>query len=176
MAFLAIDGAGAPGNSDFQQAIGALYSIAYTAKFTLKKTNAQTYKLPPLEGLYATEGQIGVDPEAPDRMRWTLMIMQPPPVSRQLVEVASAEAARKRPELPISNVRYEQFAEGLCAQVLHVGPYTDEAPTIALLHSFILEQGLMPRGQHHEIYLGDPRRSAPERLKTIIRHPVQRPT
>jgi hypothetical protein len=174
--FLAIDGAGAPGNSDFQQAIGALYSIAYTAKFTLKKTGAGASKLPPLEGLYTTEGQTGVDPEAPDRMRWTLMIMQPPPVSRRLVEQASAEVSRKRPELPIADVRFEQFAEGLSAQVLHIGPYAREAPTIALLHSFILDQGLMPRGLHHEIYLGDPRRSAPERLKTIIRHPVERPT
>lgn len=93
-----------------------------------------------------------------------------------LAKQASAEAAYKRPELPIAHVRFEQFAEGLSAQVLHVGPYANEAPTIALLHSFILEQGLIPRGLHHEIYLGDPRRSAPERLKTIIRHPVERPT
>jgi hypothetical protein len=176
MAFLAIDGTGAPGNNDFQQAIGALYSIAYTAKFILKKTSAETCKLPPLEGLYATEGQTTVDPETLDRMQWTLMIMQPALLSRRLVEEASVEAALKRPQLPIARVRFEEFAEGLSAQLLHVGPYANEAPAIALLHTFILEQGLIPRGLHHEIYLGDPRRSAPERLRTIIRHPVERPT
>jgi len=175
MMFLAIGGAGAPGDADFQHAIGALYSVAYTAKFTLKKSGGGTYKLPPLEGLYDAEAQTSFGPQAFDRVRWTLMIMQPPPVSRELIERASAEAARKHPELPIADVGFEEFAEGLCAQVLHVGPYGDEGPTAAALHRFIVEHGSVPRGLHHEIYLGDPRRSAPERLRTILRQPVERP-
>jgi hypothetical protein len=171
--FLAVDGVGAPGSRTFQDAIGALFSVAYTAKFALKKAGGPTYRLPPLEGLYATEDGAEVDPDAPDRMRWTLMIMQPPAVSRELVERAAEEAARKRPELPVREVRFEELAEGLSAQILHVGAYADEAPTIARLDAFVAEQGLVPRGRHHEIYLGDPRRSAPERLKTILRRPVR---
>jgi hypothetical protein len=171
--FLAVDGRGSPGGDAFRDAVGALYSIAYTAKFALKTAGAPNVKVPPLEGLFSTGDADAVfDTAARERLRWTLMLRLPEPIDDTAVESARVEAARKRDLPALHEVRVERFDEGLSAQVLHVGPYAAENATVALLLEFIRAQGLEPRGRHHEIYLGDPRRAAPERLKTIIRQPV----
>jgi hypothetical protein len=104
---------------------------------------------------------------------WTMVIMQPDEVTADVLADAKARAAAKVPATALGRLRLERFAEGLAAQVLHVGPYSAEGPTIASLHGFIAEQGRELAGKHHEIYLGDPRRSAPEKLKTIIRQPMR---
>ena len=178
LAFLMADGRGDPSTSEaYPQAVEALYGVAYTLKFTLKKTDPERdFKVGPLEGLW------WVDDNAPtmeellrdrDTWKWTMMIAVPDAVTA--AEVAAAgDAARRRRELPAaSRVRLERFAEGLAAQIMHLGPYAEEAPTIEQLHAFIAEQGYQLRGRHHEIYLGDPRRTTPARLKTVLRHPVR---
>jgi len=177
LSFLMIDGRGDPNSSEaYQDALGALYGIAYTLKFTLKKAEPERdFKVAPLEGLW------WADTEAPsmdalqadrDSWNWTMMIAVPDGVTAAEVAAAAEAAARRRPLPAAGRVRLERVAEGLAAQIMHVGPYSAEAPTIARLHAFVDAEGYELRGRHHEIYLGDPRRTAPERLKTVIRHPV----
>jgi len=108
-----------------------------------------------------------------DRWRWQAMIMQPDPIDADMVATARAQARAKKPVPGLERLRYQRWAEGRCAQLLHVGPYASEEPSIARLHQAIAAAGYRPRGRHHEIYLGDPRRSAPEKLRTILRHPVE---
>ena len=170
--FLAIDGKGRPGDETFQEAIAALFSIAYMAKFTLKKAAGENVKVPPLEGLYSGIGLESFDEVARQPLEWTLMLRLPEPIDDALVERARADARRKHPLAALDSVRIEHFAEGACVQALHVGPYATEPVTVDLMREFIRSQGLEPRGRHHEIYLGDPRRVKPERLKTILRQPV----
>jgi hypothetical protein len=177
LSFLMIDGRGDPNSSEaYQDALGALYGIAYTLKFTLKKSDSERdFKVAPLEGLW------WADAEAPsmadlqadrDAWNWTMMIAVPDPVTAAELAAAVGAAARRRPLPAVGKVRLERVAEGLAAQIMHVGPYSAEAPTIARLHAFVDAEGYELRGRHHEIYLGDPRRTAPERLKTVVRHPV----
>jgi hypothetical protein len=171
MRFLMVDGTGNPNEpGDFQNAIQALYSLSYGAKFALKKQGVE-FKVSPLEGLWGSAG--GLNPNQKADWKWTAMIMQPAEVTPTVLEKVRAEALRKKPLPALSRVRLEQFREGLAAQVMHLGPYSAEAPTIARLHEFIEKQGFRRIGKHHEIYLGDPRRSAPERLKTLIRQPIE---
>jgi hypothetical protein len=178
LAFLMIDGHGDPNTSEpYQDAIQALYSAAYTLKFTLKKTDPERdFKVAPLEGLWWADEDAPTMAELQsdrDAWNWTMMIAVPDAVTAG--EVAAAlEAAARRRELPAAPLlRLERFDEGLAAQTMHVGPYAEEAPTIERLHDFVAAQGYELRGRHHEIYLGDPRRTAPERLKTVVRHPVR---
>jgi hypothetical protein len=177
MAFLMLDGRGDPATSEaYEAALQALYSVAYTLKFSLKKSDAERdFKVAPLEGLWwADEVAPTLDELQRDRdaWNWTMMIALPDAVTADEVAEAVRAAARKR-ELPAAPLlRLERFEEGLAAQIMHVGPYSEEAPTVALLHEFVAAQGYELRGRHHEIYLGDPRRTAPERLKTVLRHPV----
>jgi len=177
-AFLMVDGRGDPNSSEaYQQALEALYGAAYTLKFTLKKADPERdFKVAPLEGLWwADEAEPTMSDLQRDRdsWNWTMMIAVPDAVTAEEVAAAQKAAARKR-ELPATPLlRLERFAEGLAAQIMHHGPYSEEAPTIERLHAWVEEQGYELRGRHHEIYLGDPRRAAPERLKTVIRHPVR---
>jgi len=176
LAFLMVDGRGDPSSSEaYQDALDALYGIAYTLKFALKKADLErNFKVAPLEGLWwADTERPNMDELQADRnaWNWTMMIALPDGVTA--AEVAAAAAARRRQLPAASSVRLERFAEGLAAQIMHVGPYSTEAPTIERLHAFVDGQGYALRGRHHEIYLGDPRRTAPERLKTVIRHPVR---
>jgi hypothetical protein len=178
LAFLMVDGRGDPGTSEpFMDAMQALYSTAYTLKFSLKKTDpGRDFKVAPLEGLWwtdATAPSTEALQQSRDDWNWTLMIAVPDAMTPD--EVAAAlEAAAKKKDLPAARLlRLERFEEGLAAQIMHLGPYAEEAPTIARLHAFAAEQGYELRGRHHEIYLGDPRRTAPERLKTVLRHPVR---
>ena len=177
LSFLMTDGRGDPSTSEgYQQALEALYGIAYTLKFTLKKSAPERdFKVAALEGLW------WADAEAPslaelqadrDAWNWTMMIAVPDAVTAAELTAAVGAAARRRPLPAAGSVRLERVAEGLAAQIMHVGPYSAEAPTIDRLHAFVAAEGYELRGRHHEIYLGDPRRTAPERLKTVIRHPV----
>jgi len=108
-----------------------------------------------------------------DRWRWQAMIRQPDPIDAETVAAALAQVRAKKPSPGLGRLRYQHWAEGRCAQLLHVGPYAGEAPSIARLHQAIAAAGYRPRGRHHEIYLGDPRRSAPDKLRTILRHPIE---
>jgi hypothetical protein len=178
LTFLMLDGRGDPNTSEqYQDALGALYGIAYTLKFTRKKADAERdFKVAPLEGLWWADSE-RPDLEEPQTARdgwnWTMMIALPDDVTAAELAAAAEAAARRRPSPALDLARLERFDEGMAAQIMHVGPYSAEAPTIERLHAFVAEQGYELRGRHHEIYLGDPRRTAPERLKTVIRHPVR---
>ena len=176
MQYLMIDGHGKPETShEFQDAIQALYGIAYTLKFSRKKRGEDsTYKIPPLEGLWWADDnrdfEAGGNPEA---WQWTLMIAQPDFITRKEFNDAVKELVAKKPETSAAKfVRLEKWKEGPSVQVMHVGPYAEEWQTIKRLMEYAERYGVAT-GKHHEIYLGDPRRSAPEKLKTILRHPVK---
>jgi hypothetical protein len=173
LSFLMIDGHGDPNISDrYRDAVQALYGVSYTLKFALKRAGGPDYRVAPLEGLWWVEDMARFTTEDKSAWDWTAMIRQPLEVTPELVAEVAAEVAEKK-QLPATReLRLERFAEGRAAQVLHLGPYADEGPTIERLHAFIEERGCARRGKHHEIYLSDPRRTAPERLKTIIRQPV----
>jgi hypothetical protein len=171
---LMVDGTGDPGGQGFQEASGSLYSVAYTLKFTFKKERGIDYPVMALEGLWDAEDMSDYVTGKRDAWQWTLFMVLPDVVTRKDVAAALATARRKAKFPRFPDVRLERFKEGRCAQVMHIGPYAAEAPTIEALHGYIAEQGLHLRGRHHEIYLGDPRRSAPDKLKTILRQPVGR--
>jgi hypothetical protein len=178
--FLMIDGSGSPEQSErFQSAVGALYGIAYTLKFMLKKApvdDVGDFTVMPLEGLYgeAASGEqaAGFMHDDPASWSWTLMMALPDHITPELVAAATEELRRRKDPPCLDDVRFERLSEGRCVQVMYVGPYDAEVPTIERLHAFALEQGFGLCGRHHEVYLGDPRRTAPERLKTVIRQPV----
>jgi hypothetical protein len=180
MPFLMIDGTGDPTTSaEYKEALQALYGLAFTLKLLLKREQGLDYTMAPLEGLWWTPDMREFNPENKERWQWTMMIRQPEEVTSALVERAREEAQRKRPSAALERVRLESFAEGLAAQILYLGPYSMEGPTIIRLHAFIREQGGSfdgRRQKHHEIYLSNPRRTAPEKLKTIVRQPFLRPT
>lgn len=171
---LMIDGQGDPGGAVFQEAVGSLYSVAYTMKFTFKKDKAIDYPVMALEGLWWAKDPAFFMSGERDQWHWTIFIVLPDIVGEKDVDAAVAAVKKKAKFLRFPKVRYEKFAEGRAAQIMHVGPYATEAATIERLHAFVAEQGYRLRGKHHEIYLGDPRRSAPEKLRTIIRHPVEK--
>jgi hypothetical protein len=170
---LMIDGQGDPNGQSFQEAVGTLYSVAYTLKFTFKKEKAIDYPVMALEGLWCADDVADFLNEKRSAWNWTLFIVLPEIVTKEDVDRA-VEAVKKKAKFPrFPEIRFEKFHEGRAAQIMHIGPYSAEAPTIERLHKFVEEQGMKLRGRHHEIYLGDPRRSAPEKLRTIIRHPVE---
>jgi hypothetical protein len=175
MNFLMVDGMGDPISApEYTQAVEALYSVAYTLKFALKKAGGPEFGVMPLQGLWWAEDMNAFVDADRAAWQWTMMIGQPEFVTQEQVSAAVAETGHKK-ELPaLPRLRFERFDEGLCAQVMHTGPYAAEGPTIAALHAFIAQQGGALRGKHHEIYLSDPNRSAPEKMKTIIRQPLAR--
>ncbi len=175
MNFLMIDGMGDPNTSqDYRDALQALYALAYAIKFTVKKSQAVDFTVMPLEGLWWADDMLAFLNMEKDTWRWTMMIMQPSHVSCDLFEDALPQVARKKDSSPsLQKVRFESFHEGLSLQIMHIGPYATEAPTIARMHRYIAEQGYQTHGYHHEIYLGDPRRTAPDRLKTVLRQPIK---
>lgn len=177
--FLMIDGIGDPNTSTaYREAVEALYALAYRLKFTLKRHHGLDYRVMPLEGLWWMPNMAEWSVADKQKWHWTMLILQPDEVTPALVEQACAELrARKSQLTAIDRVRLDVLHEGLAAQVLHTGPYADEAPTIARLHRFIREHGYIlddPGQKHHEIYLSDPRRAAPAKMKTLIRQPVSR--
>lgn len=173
--FLMIDGKGDPNRAPvYKQAVEALYSLSYTLKFMSKKQLGQDYVVPPLEGLWWAEDMLAFIQSDKDSWEWTMMIMQPDWITPEMVAQASQEAARKKDLPALPNVRLETYHEGLSVQILHTGPYDDEAPTLRRLHQeYLPSKGLRPTGKHHEIYLSDPNRVPPEKLKTILRQPVE---
>ncbi len=172
--FLMIDGKGDPNTSqDYKDAVEALYSLAYTLKFALKKRQGIDYPVLPLEGLWWTPDPAQFSLEAKDDWLWTMLLMQPECVTSEQVETGREEMKKKKHLPALEQVRLERFLEGRAAQILHLGPYAAEAPTIARLHDFIKNNGYQMRGKHHEIYLGDSRRAAPEKLRTVIRQPIE---
>ncbi len=168
---LMVDGTGDPNGAAFQEAVGSLYGVAYTLKFAMKKERSIDYPVLGFEGLWSAEDVTDFLKGNRDRWKWTLLMVLPDAVTKKDV-AAAVDAAGKKGKLS-AEVRFERLAEGRAAQIMHIGPYSAEGPTIDLLHRFVEEQGYRLRGRHHEIYIGDPRRSAPEKLKTIIRHPVE---
>ena len=172
MRYLMIDGMGDPNTVPaYVQAIEALYAVAYTLKFTIKKGREIDYPVLPLEGLWWMDDMREFNMANKDRWCWTMMIAQPQVVSASDVKSAVSEVKKKKDPAALSLLRFESLAEGPCVQILHTGPYADEKPAIEKLHAHISALGAVPSGKHHEVYLGDPRRTAPEKLKTVLRQP-----
>lgn len=174
--YLAIDGHGDPNSSEeYAGALAALYPVAYTLKFASRRELGRDYVVMPLEGLWWADDMAAFT-VARDKSRWswTLLIMAPDWVDDAMRARAVAQVAAKGdPPQRLVDLRLQRLAEGRCVQTLHVGPYDDEGPVLARLHDEVLPaQGLRPTGRHHEIYLSDPSRTAPERLRTILRQPV----
>lgn len=176
MSFLMIDGKGDPNTAtSYQQALDALYAVAYAAKFASKNELERDYTVPPLEGLWwADDMDIFTTTSSKDDWLWTMMIMQPDWIDERIIAAAYSKAASKK-DLPALNaLRLETYDEGLSVQIMHIGSYDDEAPTIHRLHKeFLPQESLTENGKHHEIYLSDPRRVAPEKLRTVLRQPVK---
>jgi hypothetical protein len=174
MNFLMVDGEGDPNTAkSFSDAIEALYPVSYTLKFMVKKGSlAIDYSVMPLEGLWWADDISAFSTGNKDAWKWTVMIMQPEFITREMVKEAMAEVARKKKPASLPLIRFEAFNEGKAAQILYIGPFSEEGPTIEKVHEFIEENGSQRAGKHHEIYLSDPRRTSPEKLKTIIRQPM----
>ena len=171
--YLMIDGEGDPNTSThYAQAVEALFSVSYTAKFMVKKAAPERdYAVMPLEGLWWSDDQEAFVRNERSKWQWTMMILQPDFVEDELMHAALEQVRRKKALPVLDALRLERYAEGKCAQILHVGPFSAEGPTIARLHAFI-ESASALRGKHHEIYLSDIRRADPTRWKTVIRQPM----
>ncbi|MDP3898864.1 MAG: GyrI-like domain-containing protein [Mesorhizobium sp.] len=174
MQFVKIDGVGDPNISpSYKTAVEWLYSVSYALKFAAKAALAKDYVVPPLEGLWWADDPASFVARRKDEWRWTMMVMAPDFIDFAMFEAARAKAARKLGAAPDS-LRLESYAEGPSLQTMHVGSYDEEGPVLARLHGEIMpSQGLAFNGPHHEIYLGDPRKTEPARLKTILRQPVK---
>ncbi len=174
MNFLMVNGSGDPNTAqEYKDAVEALFAVSYALKFMVKREKGVDYGVLPLEGLWWTDDMTQFSTENKDIWKWTSMIMQPEYVTEDLVSKALEQVEKKKNPPALSKIRFESFHEGLSAQIMHIGPYSAEAPTIEKLHNFIRENGYELRGKHHEVYLSDPRRSTPEKLKTIIRQPMK---
>jgi hypothetical protein len=172
--FLMVDGHGDPNTADeYREAVEALYTVAYTVKFAVKRAGGTDFGVLPLEGLWWAADPAAFVTGDKSSWDWTMMIMQPEPVTADIVERARADAAAKKALPAVARMRFEQFAEGRAAQLMYTGPYADEGPAIQRLHAFVAEQGYALAGKHHEIYLSDPRRTAPAKLRTVVRQPVR---
>ena len=173
MNFLMIDGKGDPNNSqEYSDAVSALYSLAYGIKFKIKKTTDINYSVMPLEGLWWVEDMTKFSVDSKEDWFWTMMIMQPDMILNEQVEESRGEVIKKKGFPLLEKIRFESYEEGLSVQLMHIGPYADETPNIARMHKFAFSEGHELQGKHHEIYLNDPNRSAPEKLKTVLRQPL----
>ena len=183
MNFIAVRGSGDPNqeDGDYQKALGILYAVAYTIRMSRKSNHLIEcwfdYVVPPLEGFWEQEGIQGVDYSRKEDFRWISVIRLPDFVSENDFEWAVQEAERKK-EQDFSKAEFLSLEEGLCVQCMHIGPYDDEPATVELMDRYLEENGyendFSPDRQHHEIYLSDARRTAPEKLKTVIRHPIRK--
>lgn len=174
MNFLMIDGQGDPNTSQsFREAIESLYAVSYTIKFMVKKGNLSVdYGVMPLEGLWWADDMSKFSVERKNEWKWTLMILQPEIVTKKLVSEATKQVREKKNLPALSKLRFEPFSEGKASQTMHIGPFSEEGPTVQRVHTFIEANGCRLRGKHHEIYLSDIRKAAPEKWKTIIRQPM----
>ena len=174
MNFLMVDGKGDPNTSqEYKDSIEALYAVSYALKFMVKRREGVDYVVMPLEGLWWTDDMTKFAVENKDLWQWTSMIMQPEHVTENLVQEAFEQVEKKKNPPALPKARFNSFHEGLSAQIMHIGPFSAEGPTIEKLHNFIKENGHELRGKHHEIYLSDPRRAKPEKMKTVIRQPMK---
>jgi hypothetical protein len=177
--FLMVDGAIEPGQAPgtspgFEQVMGALYGAAYTLKFTFKKRSQEPvdYPVMALEGLWRIEsGEFDINVK--DNWGYTLMILVPDVVRPDDFAAAIAQLETKKPNPANARLRLERFREGLCVQALHLGPYATEPETLDKMRAFAQESGYRLRHGHHEIYMGDPRRGDPSKLKTVLRYPIE---
>jgi hypothetical protein len=175
MKFAIVDGCGDPNNNaEYSAAIELLYGISYAIKMGNKAI--LEYVVPPLEGFWETDDSSIADKS---KFVWTMCIRQPDFVTAEIFEGALAKVAKKKPNLDLAKARLETIAEGLCVQIMHIGPYDDEPATVAKLDQYALDSGyaidIGGLRRHHEIYLqSDPRKIAPEKLKTVLRHPIKR--
>ncbi len=171
--YLMIDGQGDPATShDYMATFEVLFSVSYTLKFMVKKTKAIDYGVMPLEGLWWADDMTTF---AADRTKWkwTSMIMQPKYVTAQDVKTAIEEVGKKKNVEALPKVRFECLHEGKAAQLMHIGPYSTEGPNIARIHKQIIDSGYSLSGKHHEIYISNPQKAAPEKLKTVLRQPMK---
>ena len=183
MNYLAVRGQGDPNveGGAYQRAIGLLYGVAYTIKMSKKGDHRIEgyfdYVVPPLEGFWRQEGVLGIDYAHKEKFQWISVIRLPDFVTRADFDWAVQEAANKK-KTDFSSVEFWTYDEGLCVQCMHTGPYDDEPATVERMHRFLEEQGFAPditdQRLHHEIYLSDARKTPPEKLKTVIRHPIKR--
>ncbi len=176
MQFLMVDGHGDPNVAqEYQDALEALYAVAYKIKFVSKKQLDRDYVVPPLEGLWWAE-DMATFSTARDKSQWdwTMMIMTPEWIAADIFAEVLEQVRKSKNPTALDKVRLEPYHEGRSVQIMHIGSYDDEGPTLQKLHAeFLPKNGLVENGKHHEIYLGDPRRVAPEKLKTILRQPVR---
>jgi len=174
MNYLMIDGKGDPEKEkSYHQAIEALYAVSYTIKFMIKKGDIGIdYGVLPLEGLWWAEDMTAFKENRKDEWLWIMMIMQPEIVTKEIVDQAIKQVREKKNPAALDKIRFSKFNEGMSAQIMHIGPFSEEGPTIEKLHAFVFENNSELRDKHHEIYLTDIRRATPEKWKTIIRQPV----
>ncbi len=173
MNYLKIDGTGNPNTSqNYKEAVEVLFQLSYTIKFMIKKGElAIDYGVMPLEGLWWVDDMTKFDINKKDDWKWTMMIMQPELVTKTIVEKAKEQLKQKKNPPALPKICFESFEEGTATQIMHIGPFSEEGPTIQKVHEQIHENGFKISGKHHEIYLTDIRRAAPEKWKTIIRQP-----
>ncbi|MBX3143378.1 MAG: GyrI-like domain-containing protein [Trueperaceae bacterium] len=170
--YLTVDGQGDPNTTPaYAEAVEALFSLSYSIKFTVKKTLGMDYAVMPLEGLWWSDDLTVFTSGDRSRWSWRMMILQPDFITDELSSGVLRELAGRKHLPGLEHVRFTPFTEGSCAQVLHVGPFSEEGPTIERLHRHILDLGFELSGKHHEIYLSDIRKAAPERWRTVIRQP-----
>jgi hypothetical protein len=173
MNYLMIDGEGNPNTVQaYKNAVEVLFMVSYAVKFMVKKQTTIDYTVMPLEGLWWVDDMSRFSVADKEHWQWTMMILQPDFVARETIERAISDVKKKKNPSAIDKLRFETFCEGKCAQILHVGPFSEEGPTIAKLHQFI-DSSSQLTGKHHEIYLSDTRKANPAKWKTIIRQPMQ---
>ncbi len=180
MTFITVDGKGDPNTSaEYTAAVELLYGLSYTVKMGNK--SILEYVVPPLEGLWSVDDDFrggGASISDKGKFIWTMIIRQPDFVTADIFEAAKITLAKKKPNLDISKAKLETITEGLCVQVMHIGSYDDEPATVAALDGFAIENSYAidsdDTRRHHEIYISDPRKVAPEKLKTVLRHPIVR--
>ena len=171
--YLMIDGKGSPDGAAFQDAIGALYSTAYTTKFRLKKAGREDFVVPPLEALWWADDDSVFEENRRAEWRWTVMLVQPDHVSEEDLAETLAELDKKgKSTAAHRSMKTEVLEEGQAVQCLYVGPYDSMVGAISGMQAFAESKGLGFVGKHHDVYLSDPRRTAPEKLKTVLRRPV----
>ena len=174
--YLMVDGKGDPNTShSYLEAIELLYGISYTLKFMSKDELGRDYVVPPLEGLWWAKDLNSFEKREKSKWSWTMIIMVPNGITKAFATKAIKTFKEKKPEANISKIRFDSLTEGLSVQILHVGPYDAEVQVLARMHKeFMPENNYVFNGIHHEIYLGDPRKTSPEKLKTILRQPVKK--
>jgi hypothetical protein len=175
MNFLMVDGAGDPNTaSRFQEAVEALFSVSYALKIMVKKGEpAIDYGVMPLEGLWWTDDMDAFSLENKDAWIWSLMIMQPDVIAPDLFHEAMEQVKKKKDLALLAEIRFEPFHEGKAAQIMHIGPFSEEGPAVERVHQFFEANGFKRWGKHHEIYLSDIRKAQPEKWRTVIRQPMK---